>query len=176
MFDPQASVTNLVPLAIALSVAALISVIALIVFVLAYRRLLATARLYRRLYGDAQGRDLEAIFGTIEQRLARGEDALADLRRSREDILASLGCCFQGIGMVRFNAFEGVGSDLSFSFALLDGHRDGVVLSSLFGRDESRIYAKPVKDGRSTYQLTAEEKEAVRQALADQRRSTPPRP
>lgn len=171
MLDSQASAASLLPLMVALTAAAVVTIVALTVFILAYRRLLATTRLYRSLYGDAQGRDLEAIFSSIERRLAHGEAGLADLRRSREDILADLGRCFQGIGMVRFNAFEGVGSDLSFSFALLNGHRDGVVLSSLFGRDESRIYAKPIKDAQSTYQLTAEEREAVRQALADQRRS-----
>ncbi|HEY3314191.1 MAG TPA: DUF4446 family protein [Bacillota bacterium] len=172
MLDSQAVIARLVPVTIALALAIAVTLTALAIFILAYRRLLANARLYRRLYSDAQGRDLQALFASIDQRLTHSETDLADLRRSRQDILESLGRCFQGIGMVRFNAFEGVGSDLSFSFALIDGHRDGVVLSSLFGRDESRIYAKPIKDGQSTYQLTGEEKDAVRQALT-QRQERP---
>ena len=73
--------------------------------------------------------------------------------------------CLQQTSLVRFNAFENTGSDLSFALALLDAKRNGVVVSSLFGRNESRVYAKPVVKGLSTYFLTEEEKQALRQAV-----------
>lgn len=64
--------------------------------------------------------------------------------------------------MVRFNAFGDVGSDLSFSMALVDENQTGVIVSSIYGREESRTYAKPVYDGNSTYPLTDEERMALR--------------
>ena len=67
----------------------------------------------------------------------------------------------QKIGLVRFNAFQNVGSDLSFALALLDRENNGVVLNGLYGSESSNIYAKPVKNGNSTYQLSDEEKEAI---------------
>lgn len=76
--------------------------------------------------------------------------------------------CLQGVGVVRYNAFQDVGSDLSFAVALLDRQGDGVVLSSLYGREDTRSYAKPVKNGQSTYPLTEEEKTAIRKALESQ--------
>ena len=69
------------------------------------------------------------------------------------------------MGIVRFSAFDGMGSDLSYAVALLDSHDNGVVLYSIFGRDESRGYAKPVEGGHSSYTLTQEEKEALKDAM-----------
>lgn len=67
--------------------------------------------------------------------------------------------------LLRFRAFENVGSDLSFAFALLNQEGSGVVLSSIHNRDESRVYAKPIKEGMSTYSLTSEEKEVIDRAM-----------
>ena len=59
-----------------------------------------------------------------------------------------------------------MGSDLSYSVALLDSHNNGVVMSSIFGREDSRSYVKPIENGTSTYQLTAEEEQALREAMS----------
>ena len=69
--------------------------------------------------------------------------------------------CIQKVGVVRFNAFDNVGSDLSFSIALLDSNDSGVVLSGLYSRDSSSTYAKPVAAGKSKYPLSAEELKAI---------------
>ena len=72
-----------------------------------------------------------------------------------------LASCIQKIGLVRYNAFKDVGSDLSFAIALLDKNNNGVVLNGLYGSDSSNIYAKPIKNGVSTYQLSNEEQYAI---------------
>lgn len=69
--------------------------------------------------------------------------------------------CVQKVGVVRYNAFDNVGSDLSFSIALLDNNDDGVVISSLYSRDSSSTYAKPVSNSKSRYALSAEEIKAM---------------
>lgn len=69
--------------------------------------------------------------------------------------------CVQKVGIVRYNAFDDVGSDLSFSIALLDNNDDGIVLSSLYARDSSSTYAKPVNSSKSKYALSAEEIKAI---------------
>lgn len=70
------------------------------------------------------------------------------------------------VGLVRYDAFEDVGGRLSFSCALLDDHANGVVVTSINGRQDTRVYAKPVTSGKSGYNLSIEEEEAIRQALA----------
>lgn len=69
--------------------------------------------------------------------------------------------CVQKVGIVRYNAFDDVGSDLSFSIALLNNNNDGLVLSSLYTRDSSSTYAKPIAGGKSKYALSVEELKAI---------------
>jgi len=71
------------------------------------------------------------------------------------------------VGLLRFNAFHDMGGELSFSLALLDDKGDGFVISSIYGRDDARTYAKPVKEGRSTYNLSGEEEKAILMALQE---------
>jgi len=72
----------------------------------------------------------------------------------------------QRVGMIRFDAFQDMGGKLSFAAAMLDGDGSGIVLSSINGRTDTRIYAKPVEQGVSRYNLSEEETEAIRRALS----------
>lgn len=74
---------------------------------------------------------------------------------------SDIASCIQKIGLVRYNAFKDVGSDLSFTIALLDRNDNGVVFNGLYGSESSNIYAKPIKGGVSKYQLSEEEKNAL---------------
>jgi len=79
--------------------------------------------------------------------------------------LESLGkSSFRQVGLVRFNAFEDIGGELSFSLALIDDWGNGFLLTSIQSRQESRVYAKPLERGESPFPLSEEEKEAVRRA------------
>lgn len=93
--------------------------------------------------------------------LRRDVDALAaDLADVRTGLAASV----RHVGVVRFDAFDDVAGQLSYSVALLDDAGDGVVLSAISGRNEMRSYAKPVRAGRSPHRLSPEELEALRSA------------
>ena len=74
---------------------------------------------------------------------------------------SDIASCIQKIGLVRYNAFKDVGSDLSFAIALLDRNDNRVVFNGLYGSESSNIYAKPIKGGVSKYQLSEEEKNAL---------------
>ena len=73
--------------------------------------------------------------------------------------------CMQKVGLVRYSAFKDTGSDLSFALAILDKYNDGIVLNGIYSREMSNIYAKPIKEGKSTYTLSEEEKEAIEKAI-----------
>lgn len=75
-----------------------------------------------------------------------------------------LKCAIQKIGFIRYNAFADMGSELSFSIALLDEKLDGVVITSIFGRDYSTSYAKSIANGDSKYSLSVEEMQAIDRA------------
>jgi uncharacterized protein DUF4446 len=99
--------------------------------------------------------EISARLAALEQGMARMGEALP---RS-----------VQGVGVVRYNPFPGMGSNMSFSLALLDGRANGVVLSVLTGRDGSRVYGKAVEAGTSTYPLSEEERQALAIARGKQR-------
>lgn len=71
----------------------------------------------------------------------------------------------QKVGLVRFNPFSDTGGDQSFAIAFLDYFNNGVVVSSLHGREGTRIYSKPVMAGKSKYNLSTEEIEAIKKAM-----------
>ena len=104
-----------------------------------------------------------ALLGKIE-RLEQAVRALNGTnRRQQFQIEGSV----RRVALLRYDAFEDVGGRLSFSCAMLDEHGTGVVLSSINGRQETRVYAKPVAAGTSTYNLSAEEEEAIRLAMTE---------
>jgi hypothetical protein len=72
---------------------------------------------------------------------------------------------FQKIGVVRFNPFNNLGGNQSFAVALLDGKNNGFIISSLFIKEGSRVYAKLIKEGKSEYSLSEEEQEALKRAI-----------
>ena len=69
------------------------------------------------------------------------------------------------IGIIRFNPFKEIGGDQSFSIALLDEQHNGVVVTSYYGRELNRVYAKSIQNGVSVQELSEEEKEAVEKAI-----------
>ena len=126
-------------------------------------------RLGRRLDGltrGVNGRSLEAVLSVNLERvhaLGRDVERLAGRSAVQE---AELRRAFQRIAIVRFNPFEDTGGNQSFAMALLDANGDGILVSSLHARGSTRVYAKAVKAGRSEAATSAEEAQALRQALA----------
>lgn len=85
---------------------------------------------------------------------------------AEKDYLAEvLAGSLQRVAVVRFDAFDDMGGKLSYSVAMLDDNGDGVIFTSIYGRNENRTYAKAVKNGRASHVLSREEEEALRRAL-----------
>ena len=111
----------------------------------------------------------EALRGVLRgqgQRIERLEQAVRMLNATDKRQQVLIDGSVRHVALVRFDAFEDVGGRLSFSCALLDDHGTGVVLTSINGRQETRVYAKPVTMGSSSYNLSTEEAEAIREAMA----------
>jgi len=92
------------------------------------------------------------------------ENNFERISRKIDKIIENNKFSVQKVGIVRFNPFENVGSDQSFSIALLNGEDNGVVITSLYNREGNRIYGKPIKNGRSSYHLSKEESIAIEKA------------
>ncbi|MBV8085008.1 MAG: DUF4446 family protein [Chloroflexi bacterium] len=124
----------------------------------------ALLRNYRRLLNGASAGNLEEIMAMHVGRINEHERRLGGLDGAVADLGRVLQTAIQRVGLVRFNPFQETGGDQSFAIALLDQHDNGLVVSSLHSRTETRVYAKPIEDGRSRYTLSEEEEQALQQA------------
>lgn len=121
--------------------------------------------LYRKMMLGADGQSIEQMMLGRIREIEELKQAVAELQTKQQNLSADSMNHIQRMGLIRFNAFDNTGSDLSFSLALTDATRNGFVLSGIYGREESRVYAKPIIDGESTYMLTKEEKQALQAAV-----------
>ena len=92
------------------------------------------------------------------------------IKKEMENLKKEKRFYLQKVGIVRFNPFKDTGSNQSFSLALLDEKNDGVVITSLYMKEENRVFAKPVKGGKSEFLLTEEEKKAIKLAQNERER------
>lgn len=149
----------------------IILVLAVIIFllfisqVILFRRFKDVNRRYRLLTRGPSGADLEEILQKYAGDVKKLKAKEQELKREQDILKEQVAQCVHNPGLIRFNAFDNMGSDLSFSMALLDRRGDGVVLTGLYGRDETRIYAKPIRKGTSDYSLADEEVKAVQRSL-----------
>ncbi len=81
-----------------------------------------------------------------------------------KDLNKRLKTSVTGLGVVRFNPFTNSGGNQSFAVALLNEHGNGVIISTLYGREKTSIFAKPIVKFKSEYELTKEEAEALEEA------------
>jgi hypothetical protein len=128
-------------------------------------KLSRTARFYRNLLRGMEDQNLEELLAENVRMVRLAQDKVKETDLACKKLEMSMKNCLQNLALVRFNAFDNVGSDLSYAIAILDQQGDGLVLSGLYGRDDGRTYAKPIKGGQSTYLLSLEEKEAIQQAM-----------
>ena len=129
------------------------------------RRLRRATEAYRTLVSDSQGGSLQEMLDAHLGKVVEVGTELERLSQLHEHLELRSRGSLQHIGLVRFNPFEDTGSDQSFAIALLDERRDGIVLSSLHGRGQTRLFAKPVEGGDSTHALSDEEAQAIRIAI-----------
>ena len=111
----------------------------------------------------------DALRGVLDgqaRKIDRLEQAVRTLNKTDKRQQRLIDGSVRHVALIRYDAFEDVGGRLSFSCAMLDEHGSGVVLTSINGRQETRVYAKPIAEGRSGYNLSSEEEDAIRQALA----------
>jgi hypothetical protein len=142
-----------------------IIIISFILLLFLFRKVNILSARYFSFMRGRDGASLEDRLTEICGHMDSVEAEVADNRLCLKEMAVVLNTATRGVGVVRFNAFQDTGSDLSFSVAFLDAHKNGLVISSIYGRDESRSYAKPIKDGQSQYQLSAEENEAIQRAV-----------
>jgi hypothetical protein len=120
---------------------------------------------YRRFMRGVNNKNLEElVVGYLDKidEAKQGSDKLMELFNNLDKRVKG---CIQKTSLVRYRAFDDVGSDLSFSIALLDENNSGIILTGIYGRHESNTYAKPIDKGISRYDLSEEEQQVLGEAM-----------
>ena len=115
--------------------------------------------------GESSPQDLVDYARGLEAEVARLVTRLEDVRDHVEATARRVDGAITHSAVVRYDAYNEMSGRQSSSIALLDDHRNGVVLSSILHREQARLYAKPVRSGRSELDLSPEEQAAVDTAL-----------
>lgn len=120
----------------------------------------------RRFLKGKDAKTLEDSFLMIQDSANKQGIINKEIAKEIDRINERLQTSLRGFETVRFNAFEGTGSggNQSFAIALVNEDNNGVILSSLYSRDRFSAFAKPIKNGRSEFELTKEEAQALSKA------------
>ena len=137
-----------------------LGVITLLLMIMTVICIMQTSRLYRRYDYFMRGKDAESM----EEIILNLSDEIKELKsqdRANKDVKGS----YQKFGMVKYNAFKGMGGNLSFAFAMLDQNNTGFILNSVHSREGCYLYIKDIEKGETETLLGSEEKEALERAL-----------
>ncbi|MGI6423805.1 MAG: DUF4446 family protein [Tepidanaerobacteraceae bacterium] len=145
----------------------IVSVLTLIAFIIINIKLSKIARKYKELTKGVDGGNLEELILQQMESLKDTQSHISDLSQEVIKLENESHIAIKKVHSKRYNAFPEVGSDLSFSLVMLNYENTGVVMTSIYGRDENRIYLKPIAKGKCDYVLSPEEQEIVSTAISE---------
>lgn len=119
---------------------------------------------YRKFMRGSDNKNIEEVINDYMDKIDIVEKESKEIKALCNDLDIKIKGCIQKVSLLRYRAFEDVGSDLSFSIALLDELNNGFVITGIFGRSESTTYAKPIDRGISRYELSQEENQVLLEA------------
>jgi hypothetical protein len=147
----------------------IVVVVALVVWaVLLQIRLSRLSKQYTHLMAGVDSANLEEMLNQHIDQVRGAVETISTLDTRTQRMDRTLKHSMQWMGVVRFNPFRNTGGDQSFAWAIVDGYGNGIVLSSLHSRENTRVYAKPLHRWESPYSLTEEEKRAIARAYQQQ--------
>lgn len=120
---------------------------------------------YDILVGGNPQVNIDDVLMDNQRNISEINEEIGEIQKKISSMEVKHSFALQKVGFIRYNAFDGVGNELSYSIALLDSYNTGFVLSSIFGRESSVNYSKPIKNGESKIPLSAEEQIAMDRAL-----------
>lgn len=119
-----------------------------------------------RLMRGKNGSDLETVIAEHGKTITDFEEFQREMEKYLSSVEFRLRRSIQGVKTVRFNPFKGTGEGgfQSFATAFLNEEGDGLVISTLWSRDRMSLFGKPLVKGKSTFDLTEEEQNAIDEA------------
>jgi len=142
----------------------LIYILAFVVIVLIIWIIVTEYRL-KKFFAGTKAKNLEDVMITLDKQMAEIKDIQIKINKHLVIVDKRLDQSIRNVETIRFNPFEDAGSNQSFAMSFLNDEGNGVVISSLYARDRMSIFAKPIKEGKSDFDLSTEEKEVLGRSI-----------
>lgn len=122
---------------------------------------------YKRMMVGSEGTSIEQMLAAHTTEVNDTVKRQQILQKRVDSLEELINSSLSRVSVVHFDAFDKTGQGLSWCVALIDKNNNGIVLSSICGQENERSYVKPIENGRvsSSYKLTQEEEQALRQAM-----------
>ncbi len=143
----------------------IISILLMFIIIISQYKTRKLAKRYNNLVHGIDGINIEDLLININKDIEGLNRDINMMNKNIDEIETKLSFAIRRIGFIRYNAFDDIGSQLSFSIALLDDFKNGFVLTSIYGRENTVSYGKPIKNGTSNIPLSAEEIIALDRAI-----------
>lgn len=141
-------------------------VISLVLSIISFHYTLKTKKRYEKIALKlGNGEDITSIIGKYVESVNEIKIKDDQIINYFNQINRELSRTTQKVGLYRYDAYNNTKNKLSFALALLDRENNGIVLNSIYGIDDSNIYAKPIENGTCEFNLSFEEQEAIKLAI-----------
>jgi len=120
---------------------------------------------YHKIVRGMDNIDIEQLLIKTDNDINEINQHIVEIEKNIGNLDTRLGFCISKVGFIRYNAFDNVGSELSFSIALLDEFQNGFIVTNIYAREFTHSYSKEIKNGESKTQLSAEEILALERAI-----------
>jgi len=139
----------------------------LILIIIEHIRLSGMINKYRKLIkGISEKKNVEDLMLSYSEVLNKVKiDLEENIERRIKSLEEKMETSLRNVGIVRYNAFENVGNNMSFSLAAVDDNKDGFILTGIYTRENSYVYIKEIANGQSKKELSLQEKEALLRAF-----------
>src|SRR5699024_1773229 len=137
----------------------------LVLFIIYIYKTNKSIKRYNKLLNGSKDINIEELLSNINKNVNNMNSDMSEMETNISDIKIRLDFAIRKVGFIKYNAFDDIGSELSFSIALLDGWENGFVLTSIYGRNGNVIYSKAIKNGTSNTHLSEEEILAINRAI-----------
>ncbi len=146
-----------------MSIPILIYILAGVIFILIIWVITTEIRL-RKFWRGGGAQNLEGLMTQISKQVENLKNTQTEINSHLVTVDKRLNKSIRKVETLRFNPFVDAGSNQSFAISFINDEGDGVIISSLYARDRMSIFAKPVTDGKSEFELTTEEKEVLKKS------------
>ncbi|WP_333887436.1 DUF4446 family protein [Clostridium sp.] len=144
----------------------IVVIIMILMIIILFNALGKLERKYKKFMRGTDNKNIEELILKYFDNIDKVKEDTEDVKELYKSLNQKVENCIQKVSLIRYRAFEDVGSDLSFSIAILDSKNNGFILTGIYGRNESTTYAKPIDEGLSRYELSQEEKQVLQDAMS----------